>query len=182
MTRFSRLRASSTAVIGVAAVLLLVSCGWHGKGLFQMSSTQLCYDIEGNAAPCSDVIASGVEATPITVASLPAIGATGGILNVSGSPGSAAIIGLGNMDGGNSSSIASDASSIQKAIQAVFGTVYGAVNPPKPGAVINPATGQPYSIGQQLQLSGLFSNPIMLILLIVLVIFAAGAGKRHSRE
>lgn len=135
----------------------------------------LCYDIEGNAAPCSDVIASGVSATPITQADLSAIQSTGGILNVSGAPGSAAIVGL-NTDGGNTSSIGSDAASITKAIQSVFGTVYSAVNPPKPGQVINPATGQPYSLGQQLQLSGLFANPLLLIILIVVAVFAFGKG------
>ena len=135
----------------------------------------LCYDIEGNIAPCSDVAASGIAAQPLTTTDLQNLYATGGALDVSGPGGTAAIVGLGT-GGGNVSSIGAQApdstASITKAIQSVFGTVYGAIHPAKPGQVINPATGQPYSLQQQLQLSGLFSNPLVLILIILAAVFA----------
>lgn len=70
---------------------------------------------------------------------------------------------------GGQSSLAQGSNTFQgiaNAITSVFGSISRTVNPPRPGTTINPATGRPYPVGTQIAGSGLFSNPLLLLLLI----------------
>lgn len=139
-----------------------------------------CYDISGNDVDCVDpnayydanfqTLAGNAPGTSVYNPSPSNIQNTD-YAAPSGSS-TAAQVGV-NADGGNSSSIGSAISSVTKAIGSVFGQVYSTTNPAKPGTVINPATGQPYSIGQQLQLSGIFANPLLLIIIIIAIVMAS---------